>query len=263
MFHVTRGSGTPLLLVHGFCVDHRLLLALDGAIDAHGGWRRIYVDLPGMGRTEAGPEIDSSDAVADAVVTFVRQELGDEPFAVLGSSYGGMIARHLVAQLSDQVLGLALLAPLVEADPAGRDVPGQVVLREDAALLASLDPDDAREYADLAVEQTPAGWALFREHALPGLRSYRPEVIERLRARYALTAEPETYSTPFFRPTLLVAGRQDHVVGHRPATALMDRHYPHATAAVLDRAGHNVHLDQPALTAALLQDWLSRMEASR
>ena len=85
MFHVTRGSGTPLLLVHGFCVDHRLLLALDDAIDAHGGWRRIYVDLPGMGRTEAGPEIDSLDAVADAVVTFVRQELGDEPFAVLGS----------------------------------------------------------------------------------------------------------------------------------------------------------------------------------
>ena len=263
MFHVTRGSGTPLLLVHGFCVDHRLLLALDGAIDAHGGWRRIYVDLPGMGRSEAGPEIDSSDAVADAVVTFVRQELGDEPFAVLGSSYGGMIARHLVAQLPDQVLGLALLAPLVEADPAGRDVPGQVVLREDAALLASLDPDDAREYAEIAVEQTPEGWALFREHALPGLRSYRPEVIERLRARYALTAEPETYSRPFFRPTLLVAGRQDHVVGHRPATALMDRHYPHATTAVLDRAGHNVHLDQPALTAALLQDWLARMDASR
>ena len=168
-----------------------------------------------------------------------------------------------MAQLSDQVLGLALLAPLVEADPAGRDVPGQVVLREDAALLASLDPGDAREYAELAVEQTPEGWALFREHALPGLRSYRPEVIERLRARYALTAEPETYSRPFVRPTLLVAGRQDHVVGHRPATALMDGHYPHATTAVLDRAGHNVHLDQPELTAALLQDWLSRMDASR
>ena len=48
-----------------------------------------------------------------------------------------MMARHLVAQLSDQVLGLALLAPLVEADPAGRDVPGQVVLRE--LVLAEAD----------------------------------------------------------------------------------------------------------------------------
>ena len=252
MFHVTRGSGTPLLLVHGFCVDHRLLLALDGVVGAHGGWRRIYVDLPGMGRSEAGPEIDSSDAVADAVVAFVRQELGDEPFAVLGSSYGGMIARHLVSAFPDQVLGLALLAPLVETDPADRDVPERVVLVEDPALLSSLDPDDAREYADMAVVQSPEGWALFREHALPGLRAYRPEVIERLRARYALSAEPET--RPFERPTLLVTGRQDHVV---------DRHYPHATTAVLDRAGHNVHLDQPALTAALVDDWLSRMEADR
>ena len=57
-----------------------------------------------------------------------------------------------------------------------------------------------------------------------------------------------------------MTGRQDHVVGHRSAAALVDRHYPHATTVVLDRAGHNVHLDQPALTAALLDDWLSRME---
>ncbi|WP_456786060.1 alpha/beta fold hydrolase [Cellulomonas sp. P5_C5] len=263
MFHVTRGSGTPLLLVHGFCVDHRLLLALDGAVAAHGGWRRVYVDLPGMGRSDAGPEVDSSDAVADAVVRFVREELGDEPFAVLGSSYGGMIARHMVAALRDQVLGLAMLAPLIEAEPADRDVPERTVLVEDAALLASLDPADAREYADMAVVQSPEGWALFREHALPGLRASRPEVIERLLARYALTVEPEAGSAPFARPTLLVTGRQDHVVGYRSAAALVDRHYPHATTAVLDRAGHNVHLDQPALTAALLVDWLSRMDAGR
>jgi pimeloyl-ACP methyl ester carboxylesterase len=263
MFHVTRGSGTPLLLVHGFCVDHRLLLPLDGALAAHGGWRRIYVDLPGMGRSDAGPEVDSTDAVAEAVVRFVQQSLGDEPFAVLGSSYGGMLARHLAAQLPEQVLGLALLAPLVEAEPVARDLPGRTVLVEDAALLASLHPDDAREYAEMAVVQSPEGWALFRDHALPGLRSFRPEVIERLRARYPLTADPEAGSAPFLRPTLLVAGRHDHVVGYRSATALVERHYPHATTAVLDRAGHNVHLDQPVLTAALLDDWLSRVELAR
>ncbi|WP_028045811.1 alpha/beta fold hydrolase [Cellulomonas sp. URHE0023] len=263
MFHVTRGSGAPLLLVHGFCVDHRLLLTLDGAAGAHGGWRRIYVDLPGMGRSDAGPEIDGSDAVAAALVRFVQEELGDEPFAVLGSSYGGMIARDLVAQLRDQVLGLALLAPLVEAEPAARDVPPRTVLVEDPTLLSSLDPDDAREYADMAVVQSAEGWALFRDHALPGLRAFRPEVIDRLQARYALTKEPEAGSPPFLRPTLLVTGRQDHVVGHRSAAALVERHYPHATTAVLDRAGHNVHLDQPVLTAALLDDWLSRMDVDR
>jgi pimeloyl-ACP methyl ester carboxylesterase len=263
MFHVTRGSGTPLLLVHGFCVDHRLLLALDGAFDAHGGWRRIYVDLPGMGRSVAGPEIDSTDAVAAAMVSFVQHELGDEPFAVLGNSYGAMIARHLVAQLREQVLGLALLAPLVDAEPDKRYLPARTVLVEDAVLLASLDPGDAREYADMAVIQSREGWAQFREHALPGLRSFQSEAIERLRARYALTAEPESASAPFTRPTLLITGRHDHIVGHLSAAALVERHYPYATTAVLDRAGHNVHLDQPVLTSALLVDWLSRMEGGR
>ena len=47
-------------------------------------------------------------------------------------------------------------------------------------------------------------------------------------------------------PLLLVHG---FCVDHRLLLTLDDRYYPHATTAVLDRAGHNVHLDQPALTA--------------
>lgn len=45
---VRRGSGAPLILVHGMGVDHRLLLPLDAALEAAGGWERIYVDLPGL-----------------------------------------------------------------------------------------------------------------------------------------------------------------------------------------------------------------------
>lgn len=54
MHVVERGSGVPLVLLHGFSVDHRLLLPLDPLIEAAGGWRRLYFDLPGHGESPAG-----------------------------------------------------------------------------------------------------------------------------------------------------------------------------------------------------------------
>lgn len=60
------GTGRPLVLVHGFSVDHRLLRALEPVLEPT-GWRRIYIDLPW---TEGGLKrgLTSSQAVADALV---------------------------------------------------------------------------------------------------------------------------------------------------------------------------------------------------
>lgn len=194
-------------MIHGFCVDHHLLLGLDPLFAVRGQWRRVYIDLPGMGKSDAGPEIERADAVADAVVSFARKTFANERFAILGNSFGGMIARHVVAEFGDQILGLALLCPAAVADHAQRIVPPPTILQKDPDLLASLDPADAVDYEEMAVLQSPENW----------------------------------------------------VVGFHDQIALSE-HYVHSTVAVLDRAGHNVHLDQPEVTRVLLDEWLTRME---
>ncbi|WP_066586437.1 alpha/beta fold hydrolase [Cellulomonas timonensis] len=256
MHTVTRGEGRPILLIHGFGVDHRLLTSLDGAVAAAGPWRRVYVDLPGMGLST--DPVSSSDDVLDALTDLAAVQFA-EPFAVLGSSYGGLMARALAARLGDQVAGLALLAPLAtDGDP---DAPPKHVAHADPALLARLNPADAAEFAAMAVRQTPEAWALFRDHALPGIRAADQPTLARIRAQYALshTVEPAGYA--FTGPTLVVTARHDQVVGYRDALALLP-HYPRSTFALLDDAGHNVHLDQPAVVAALLQEWLARVASA-
>lgn len=260
MHSVDNGAGTPILIIHGFCVDHRLLLGLDPVFDAHGQWRRVYVDLPGMGQSAAGPEIDSADAVAEVVVSFARKTFGAERFAVLGNSFGGMIARHLVAEFGEQVLGLALLCPVVIADHGSRTLPAKTVLQADPTLLAALEPADAADYEAMAVVQSPENWFLFRDAALPGFRVFDQAAIQRISSNYTLRAEPESRFANFQGPTLILSGRQDHVVGYQDQVALAGS-YTQATVAVLDRAGHNAHLDQPELTAALLGEWMERVEA--
>jgi pimeloyl-ACP methyl ester carboxylesterase len=55
------GSGTPVLALHGAGVDHREIMgALEPLFVGRSGYRRIYPDLPGMGRTPAPERIDSN-----------------------------------------------------------------------------------------------------------------------------------------------------------------------------------------------------------
>jgi len=259
MHFVEYGSGTPILVIHGFCVDHRLLLGLDPVFAAQGQWRRVYIDLPGMGMSAAGPEIDSADAVAEAVVAFARKTFGSERFAVLGNSFGGMIARHVAAVFGDQVLGIALLCPVAVAEHGSRTLPSQTVLRKDPNLLESLDPEDRADYEAMAVVQSSESWSLFRDSVLPGLRTFDQDAIDRISGSYALSVEPEARSPKFQGPAVFIMGRQDHVVGFQDQTALSG-HYLQSTLAVLDRAGHNAHLEQQGITGAMLEEWLVRMQ---
>lgn len=260
MHVIEQGAGTPLVLVHGFGVDHRMLLPLDD-VAAAAGWRRLYPDLPWTPGTPVG-DVASTDDVVDLVVDELRRRLGDEPFAVLGSSFGGLVARAVAHRLRPQVLGLATLAGVVVAEHARRHVPPPTVLHRDPAALAAAG-EAAEDYAEMAVEQTVEGARLFARHAFPGLRDADQRALERIAEQYSPTVGPEEGSPePFTAPSLFVTARQDHVVGYRDAWAGLD-HYPRATYVTLDAAGHNLHLDRPTVVAALVQDWLARMAASR
>lgn len=251
----------PLVLLHGFGVDHRLLLSLDPVFEEVGTVRRLYVDLPATAGTPIG-DVSSADDVAVAIADEIRHRVGEEPFAVLGSSFGGMIARQIAHDFRPQVLGLAVLAGVFVADHDLRTLPPKTVLVEDPGSLIGLGAV-ADDYAELAVVQGPENAQAFLEYAYPGLSTADPTGLERIAARYALTRQPEdAWPEPFTQPSLFITARQDHVVGDVDAWARID-HYPRATFVNLDAAGHNVHLDRPVLTAALIADWLHRVAQQR
>ncbi|MCL2516078.1 MAG: alpha/beta hydrolase [Microbacteriaceae bacterium] len=253
----SRGEGTPLVLIHGFGVDHRILLPLDPVI-AGGGWRRVYLDLPGMGRSPIG-EIASSEGVAAAVAGAVREAVGDEPFAVLGNSYGGMLARRVAHDFGAQVLGLATLAGVFVAAHGARTAPPRTVLHEEPAIFAGIDPQVAEGYRNFAVWQSAAGLENFIETVQPGLDAMDQKALERIAEHYSFDVEPEdAASAPFTRPSLFIAGRHDEVTGYQDAWQRLD-HYPRGSFLVLDAAGHNIIGEQFELVSAAVGEWLGRM----
>ena len=102
-------------------------------------------------------------------------------------------------------------------------------------------------------------WRKIKRDVLPGIGASDQAFLDRLwNTGYALSNEQELGRTAYGKPVLILVGRQDCVVGYEDAWDLVSR-YPRATYAVLDRAGHNLQIEQPDVFEALTAEWLERI----
>lgn len=255
------GTGVPVLALHGWKPDHRLMLGcLEPVFATRPGYRRLYPDLPGMGASFAPTSINGSDDLLRAVDEFIQREIGTEPFLLVGESYGGYLARALARRRAAQVRGLALICPIGTAlEQAERNVPALEVLRPDPELVAGLDPRVAKGYVELAVVQSAETARRYVDEVLSGLDAADEAAMARIRGNWRLSEDPEA-GAPFTRPTLILTGRQDDSVGYLDQFELLP-HYPRASFAVLDVAGHNLQIEQPQLFDVLVHEWLDRVAA--
>lgn len=246
--YVEHGAGTPVLALHGAYVDHReVMAALEPPLGAVPGFRRVYPDLPGMGRTPAPETVGSADDVLDVLLAFVDGVVGDAPLLVAGHSVGGYYAQAIAHRRPEQVVGLALLCPLLPG-------PGAVPHHEVTDRSGTLGSDAFRDYFTV---QTAATLERYERYVEPGAELADEAALARIGQRWRLTDRAED-GVPYPRPTLLVTGRQDSTVGY-PRTAELLERYPHATFAVLDGAGHALPHEQPEVLAALVGEWLGRV----
>jgi len=259
LFYEVYGTGTPIILLHGFSCDHRQMKGcLEPLFAQLQGWQRLYLDLPGMGQTPGKESLKSTDDMLDVVVNFIDAVIPGQPFLLVGESYGGYLSQGVVHHKFEQVAGMALICSGVIMERSRRDLPPRTVMVEDPVLLAQLDPADAEEFALMAVVQDQYHWERFRDEILKGAKIADEAFLQEISQRYSCSFDVGKLPHPFPRPVVLLTGRQDHVAGFRDAWRILEN-YPHGTFAVLDRAGHNLPIEQPQLFNALVGEWLDRV----
>jgi pimeloyl-ACP methyl ester carboxylesterase len=249
-FHyVEHGAGRPVVLLHGAGVDHRELEAcFEPVFDGVAGFRRIYPDLPGMGRTVVPETLRGADDVLDALLGFADKVTGGTAPLLIGHSAGGYYAQAMAARMSTRVAGLALVCPLL---PGPRDVPKHRVV----VGSGEIGDEGFRSYFVL---HTPEMLERYERHVAPAAALVDQAAIERIGERWELAPDQ---GPAYAGPTLVVAGRLDSTVGYSAAAALVD-HHPHASLAVLDDTGHALPHEQPHLLRALIVEWLARVQRS-
>jgi len=259
MHYEEAGAGRPLLLLHGRPLDHRHIANdMEPLFADRTGWRRLYPDLPGMGKTRAADWITCQDQILDLVIAFIDTVAPGERFVVAGTSYGAYLARGLVHYRGAQIDGLLLNVPGFVTDAAERRLPQPLVVHEDPAFLAALAPDE-QDMRGFIVVQSMDLLTEFRHVFSPAGAIADHAFLERLRQQNAFSFNVDTLPTPFSAPALFLTGRHDNWCGYREAYQLLDN-YPRASFAVLDRAGHALAVEQKTLFRALVNEWLDRVE---
>lgn len=253
------GSGRALVALHGAPLDHRHILNdLEPLVVNRAGWRRIYPDLPGMGRTRAADWITHQDHMLDIILEFIDTIAPEERFVIVGTSYGGYLARGVVYRKGAQIDGMFINVPVIEADESKAELPQPKVVKEDAEFLAALGPDE-QNMRDFIVAQSPELLQEFRQWFSPAGALADHAFLERLEKNNSFNFNVDLLSEPFLAPSLILTGRHDNWCGYRDAYKLLDN-YPRATYVVLDRAGHALAIEQKALFRALAGEWLDRVE---
>lgn len=253
------GEGRPILVLHGGFLDHRHMVdAMEPLFERRSGWKRIYIDLPGHGRSTVDATVTNHDQVLDIILDFMDAVLPGQRCAIAGESRGGYLARGIVHKKPEVVDGVLFIVPGRYAVSAEGSVPPHVTLVSADELVPTLAPDEVGRFNRLVVQSREI-LEKIRHFKIPATALADETHQDKINASYEFSFDIDTPEKPFQKPALFLLGRQDSVVGYRDALKVIE-HFPRATFAVIDKAGHSLSWEQPELFETLVNEWLQRVE---
>jgi pimeloyl-ACP methyl ester carboxylesterase len=234
------GAGSPLLMVHGWPLDHRLF---EPQAEKLGRSHRVVTfDRRGFGASSAPPdlgrEVDDIVAIIDALAL--------DSVHLLGMSQGARIALRFAATRPDLLRSLLLQAPAIDGFAPGTPDPERIPLDEFVRL--------AREGR---IGEVRKRWLAHPMMMLDGKLAHERARLDAMMEGYEgadLLADPKR-ATPFtvdvsaalrrFRaPCLLLTGARETAARRAHARRLLDL-LPDCREVIFPASGHLSNLSEP------------------
>jgi pimeloyl-ACP methyl ester carboxylesterase len=258
------GEGKPLIVLPGWGMNISLAAHdTEPYFQQRDGWKRIYIDPPGHGKTPAKEWITNQDQILEVILACIDKLTAGQRFSLVGISLGAYLARGVILNRAKSVDGIAMIVPIVIAEDEKRTVPLYKVLIEDPAVRSELTPEEA-DWFDMSVIHSRKWLNYLRTSPqVPENENGDFEFLGKIREqpeKYAFSFDVDHVSEPFPGPSLIITGRQDAIAGYHDAWNILE-HYPRATYVVIDRAGHFLE-DTNDFVYVLVNNWLDRVEES-
>jgi pimeloyl-ACP methyl ester carboxylesterase len=258
--YIDRGAGQPVLLVHGFPLDHTMWDAQIEALSKHS--RVIAADLRGFGQSPLGP-VDPTHGItmeryADDLAELLDElNLGtDQPIVFVGLSMGGYIAWQFVRKHASRLRALAVLDTRSLADTEEARA-GRLKMAENVAEWGS-----GRVAEIMGPKLSAASTFKTKPAVIAALR----HVVERTSpaaiaaAQRGLAARPDmtTFLPHISVPTLVMVGDEDAI---SPPTEMQGiaTAIPNAEFVVIPNAGHMTTMENPEAVNQALTKFITEL----
>ncbi len=201
----------------------------------------------------------SSASIIQRIITFIKNKIGNNKFIIYGHSYGGYIAKFISIKLKQQVLKLFLTCPVVKANKKDRltEKHYNVGKITDVNIISD---KNYKDFISMNVIVNDSTWHLYNDLILPGIKHSNSNFLKMLNKNYRYSEENNHNKISI--PTLLVAGKQDQVVGYRDQYYDITNNYVNGSILILNNAGHNIMIDKEELVKMLFLDFLKYHEMS-
>ena len=247
------GAGVPVLIIHGWGISK---IAMKGAFEPVfnelEGYKRFYIDLPGMGDSEHG-DVKNSDDMLEIIHDFAVNVI-KEPFIIVGQSYAGLLTRGFVYKYPNLIKKIILLVPCIIPGVKQGRVEPHTVIEQDDNLLSSLTKDEYDSFTLMNVVLTKEVWERYRKYLIPALESADWDFLNNV-LDGSFSFDPDDLREPCTIPCLIITAKQDTEVGYKDQFDLMEK-YINATYCAIERAGHNLQIEQPEIFESMVKNWL-------
>jgi pimeloyl-ACP methyl ester carboxylesterase len=264
------GQGYPLLLMHGGPgADHSTLSPLRSCADR---FTLIYYDHRCNGRS-VGADVSTmtwENLTADAEA--LRQALGIHRWAVLGHSFGGMVALEYALRFPQSVSHLLLMDTCGDTRWVQQNAPDLLAKRGYSAAAVQA----ARRFFN---GQLAPGEVIPTMMRIASAYYYRLGLLKlahELVTGFRVKMRPEAVIFGFSQllkgwtvmdrlgqieaPTLVLAGRHDFQFPPEHQAILADR-LPNAQLELIERAGHNAPMERPGEVIRAIHRFLAPVNA--
>jgi pimeloyl-ACP methyl ester carboxylesterase len=256
--YLDRGSGDPMVLLHGFGGDKDNWAFFAREIPDR--YRVIALDLPGFGESSRHPEERYDVRSQSARLLAFVDALGLPRFHLAGNSMGGHLAARFALDHPERVRSLTLIDAGGVVAPHPSEVARALEAGRNPLVVDSVEDFD-HVMALVFVKQPPIPGFIKRylaERALAN-RDFNQKIFADLRATsWRLEGE-----LPGVRvPTLIVWGAEDRVIDVS-AAGVFAAAIPGAQTAILPACGHSPMIEQPVETAQRYLGFLGSLPAKK
>ena len=247
------GSGTPLLLVHGWPLDHRVFEPqVRELAERH---QVVAFDRRGFGISQARPDL----GLERADIARIIDALSLGPVHLLGMSQGARIALRFALTRRQLIRSLLLQGPAVDGFEA-HEAPGERIPIEEYARLARAG----------RLDEIRRRWAahpmMVLDDAAGDARKLLEDIMQDYRA-VDLLAPPAAAALPlldearaFRLPCLLLTGAHETAARRTHAQKLLEL-MPNCRQVTLERSGHLSNLSEPVAYNRHVLEFCARADA--